>query len=413
MPVNIDLVCVKCGREYTPKEVKYTCIKCGNDGLLDIFYDYNQIKKKIKKINLKKNPDRSIARYDFILPVKSKDLLPQIKVGGTPIIKSTRLNNFFNLKNLYIKDDTRNPTASFKDRASAVAVAKAREFGYKTLTCASTGNAASSMAGMCAAQGLKAKIFVPKTAPEAKVAQLLIYGAEVFMVKGTYDEAFDFCLEVSKKYPWYNRNTGYNPYLLEGKKTCAMEICEQFDFNVPDKVIVSVGDGCIIGGIYKGFYDFYKLGWIDKIPQIIGVQAEGSSPLVKAFNGNRDVIPEKAETLADSICVGHPRAAGQALKGVRNSKGFMVSVKDKEILDAIKILARQSGIFAEPAGAASIAGLKKLVKEKKIKQNEKVVVIITGHGLKDIKTALSTVNAKPHIINPSMKELQKALKGKS
>lgn len=405
MTINIELQCVKCGRKYTPKQTKYVCLDCGYDGLLDIFYNYGGIKKSVKKADLKNNPDRSIGRYDFILPIKSKKLLPDIKAGGTPLIKNSQLNNYLGLKKLYIKDDTRNSTASFKDRASAVAVAKAKEFGFNTVTCASTGNAASSLAGMCAGSGLKSVIFVPKTAPEAKVAQLLIYGADVFMINGTYDKAFDFCLEVTKKYPWYNRNTGYNPYLLEGKKTAALEVCEQLDFNMPDKVIVSVGDGCILSGIYKGFYDFYKLGWIDKIPQIVGVQAEGASPIVAAFNSDKDIIPQEAHTIADSISVGCPRAGGQALRALKNSKGMMIAVTDAEILDAIKILARQSGIFAEPAGATSFAGLVKLKKHNKIRENEKVVIVITGHGLKDIKTAMSGLDRKPVIINPDMREL--------
>lgn len=393
-----------------PHQVKYVCRDCGYEGLLDIFYDYNRIKKNISKKNLTANPDKSIERYDFILPIKSKKDLPSLKVGGTPLIKSSRLNEYLGLKNVYIKDDTTNPTASFKDRASAIAVAKAKEFKYDTVACASTGNAASSLAGMCASVGFKSIIFVPKTAPEGKVAQLLIYGADVFMINGTYDEAFDFCLQVTEKHPWYNRNTGYNPYLLEGKKTSALEICEQLNFNAPDKVIVSVGDGCILAGTYKGFYDFYKLGLIDKIPQIIGVQAEGADPIVKAFNAHKDIVPQTAHTIADSISVGYPRAGGQALRALYASNGAMISVKDSEILDAIKILARQSGVFAEPAGAAAFAGLLKLKKQNKIKKDEKAVVIITGHGLKDIKTAMSALDKKPKIINPDMREFNKALK---
>lgn len=411
MTINIELKCVKCGRIYTPKQAKYTCLDCGYDGLLDIFYDYGAIKKKVKKKELAANPDASIARYEFILPIKSKELLPQIKTGGTPLVKSERLNKYLGLKNFFIKDDTRNPTASFKDRASAVAVAKAREWGYKIITCASTGNAASSLAGACAAAGLESVIFVPKTAPEGKVAQLLIYGADVYMINGTYDEAFDFCLQVTKKFPWYNRNTGYNPYLLEGKKTSALEICEQLEFAAPDKVIVSVGDGCILSGVYKGFYDFYKLGWIDKIPQIIGVQARGANPVVKSFNGNKNIIPQQARTIADSISVGYPRAGAQALRALRNSNGIMIAVSDLEILDAIKILARQSGIFVEPAAAAGFAGLVKLNKEGRIKQGEKVVFIATGHGLKDIKTAMSCLDRKPVVINADMREFERKMRG--
>jgi len=411
MTINIELKCIKCAKSYTPKQTKYVCHDCGYDGLLDIFYDYDGIKKSVKKADLKKNPDASIARYDFILPIKSKKLLPDIKSGGTPLVKSLRLNDYLGLKNLYIKDDSRNPTASFKDRASAVAVAKAREFGFDTITCASTGNAASSLAGACASAGLKSVIFVPKTAPEAKVAQLLIYGADVFMINGSYDEAFDFCLEVTKKYPWYNRNTGYNPYLLEGKKTSALEVCEQLDFKAPDKVVVSVGDGCILSGIYKGFSDFYKLGWIDKIPKIIGVQAEGANPVAKAFNSGKDIIPQEANTIADSISVGYPRAGGQALRALIESKGAMISVKDSEIIEAIKILARKSGIFAEPAAATAFAGVIKLKNKGILKANDKIVMIVTGHGLKDIKTAVCGLDKKPTIINPDMRELDKYISG--
>ncbi len=306
------------------------------------------------------------------------------------------------LHRLYVKDDGRNPTGSLKDRASAIAVARARSEGAAVAATASTGNAAAALAGMCASAGLPSVIFVPETAPPAKLAQLLVYGSTVLAIRGSYDEAFDLCTEACAEFGWYNRNTGYNPYMTEGKKTVAYEIAAQLHavllpdaeggdavgFLAPDAVVVSVGDGCIIGGVYKGFYDLFQLGWIERMPRIIGVQSERSAALANAWRAGLDVPePVVASTRADSISVNAPRDAAKALRAVRASGGAFVTVSDQEILDAIAPLAREAAVFAEPAGAASLAGLKRAVEDGLIDGDERVVIINTGSGLKDIRAA--------------------------
>jgi threonine synthase len=313
------------------------------------------------------------------------------------------------LRRLWIKDDGREPTASFKDRASAVGVVKALELGRNIITCASTGNAASSLAGLATSVELTTYIFVPRTAPQAKVAQLLIFGANVIMVEGTYDQAFDLCLEASKEYGWYSRNTAYNPYLSEGKKTAALEICEQLGWEAPDRIFVSVGDGCIIGGLWKGLKDLCALGFIDKMPKLMGVQAEGAAPLVRAWReGTEEIEPVVLNTLADSIAVGVPRDRIKALRAVRQTGGEFVAVSDEEILDAMRVLARGAAVFAEPAGATGFAGLVKLVREGRIDPEERIVVLVTGNGLKDVASAIKATG-QPHLIEPTMEDLRRLM----
>lgn len=414
MNKNIDhLKCVLCGGRYEPAEAMYTCEQCGPFGLLNVVYKYAEIKKEFEK-KISKPPahnENNIWRYIDILPVAPETPKTSLRVGMTPYYKPERLAKFLNHENIFIKDDGQNPTASFKDRASAVGVSKSFEFKKDIITCASTGNAASSLSGICAQMGIKTYIFVPKTAPVAKVAQLLLFGANVLMVDGNYDQAFDLCMEASKEFGWYNRNTGYNPYLLEGKKTCALEIFEQSGRKLPDYVFVSVGDGCIIGGIYKGFYDLMNLGLIEKVPKLIGVQAEGSNPFVRAFKNNksRQLVDMVPETVADSISVGIPRASHQGLNAVYASEGEFMDVTDTEILDALKTLPKYAGVFAEPAGVTGFAGFVKMKKENRIHQNASVAIVVTGNGLKDINTAISCTT-KPPVVEPSLTSVKKALK---
>lgn len=264
----LGLKCVLCGEEYATHEVLYVCPKHGYEGILDVQYDYQLIAKRLTKEGLAQNRDYSIWRYKPLLPVEAESPTPSLQVGWTPLYRAKRWGEKLGLPHLYLKDDGRNPTASLKDRASAIGVVKAQELGKRIITCASTGNAASSLAGLAASVEMRTVIFVPESAPKAKVAQLLIFGAQVIMVKGTYDEAFDLCLEASDEFGWYSRNTAYNPYLSEGKKTAALEICEQLSWRVPDRVFVSVGDGCIIGGLHKGFKDLLTLGFIEYLPKI-------------------------------------------------------------------------------------------------------------------------------------------------
>jgi len=257
---------------------------------------------------------------------------------------------------------------------------------------------------------MKSFIFVPATAPEAKIAQLLIYGANVILVEGSYDEAYDLCLEASRKFGWYQRNTGYNPYMTEGKKTAALEICEQLHWDVPDKVIVAVGDGCIIGGLWKGFLDFHRLGFIERLPEMIGVQAEGASPIVEALRSG-ELKERPATTIADSICVGKPRDAVKALRAMRDSGGFGLTVSDGEILRAMSQLARDTGVFAELAAAAAYAGFLKLAGMGKLKSDERVLVMITGNGLKDIPAARRAAG-EPMTTKPELTLLEDLLRQK-
>jgi threonine synthase len=404
--------CTNCGKEYTPSEVEYTCPICGPAGTLDVIYDFDRLRAAITPGQISARRDYSMWRYRPLLPVLDDKFIPPLPVGWTPLIESHRLADKLGMNLLWIKDDGRNPTASLKDRASAMVVAHAQEIGANVVTTASTGNAAAALAGLSASVGLKAVIFVPAKAPEAKIAQLLVYGATVILVDGTYDQAFDLCVQAAQEFGWYNRNTGMNPYTTEGKKTVALEIAEQLGWQAPDVVIVGVGDGSIIGGLYKGFSDLLSLGWIKKMPRLIGVQAEGSSSLTQAWINGRDGVamqPGPAETVADSISASLPRDRVKALRAVRETGGAYVSVSDQAIIEAIPELAQQTGVFAEPAAAASFAGLEQARLEGAVASDERIVLLITGSGLKDIRTASRSVGGG-HPVEASMTSVRQLIK---
>lgn len=405
----LGLRCILCGAEYSPNEVSYICPKHGHEGILDVVYDYPAIRRRLTRKTVARRREPSIWRYLELLPVERPELIPPLQVGWTPLYHARRLAERLGMASLWVKDDGRNPTASFKDRASAVGVVKARELGKAIITAASTGNAASSLAGLAASIGLSTVIFVPERAPEAKVAQLLVFGATVFMVRGTYDQAFDLCLHASDRYGWYSRNTAYNPYLSEGKKTAALEICEQLHWEAPDRIYVSVGDGCIIGGLWKGLRDLQALGLIDRLPRLMGVQAEGSAVLTRAWQkGTEEIEPAEAHTIADSISVGIPRDRIKALRAVRDTQGAYITVHDEEILEAMRLLAREAGVFAEPAGATPLAGLRRSLREGAIDPGERVVVLVTGNGLKDVQSAIRAAG-QPHLIEPTPEALERAV----
>jgi len=400
------LRCFSCGRELADEGVVYICPSCG--GNLDVVYDYRAVRKRLSRRSLTADPDRSIWRYAALLPApKPRRDFPQ--VGWTPLYRAPRLGRAFGLADLFLKDDGRNPSASFKDRAGIVAIAKALQLKRKVITGASTGNAASSLACLSAAAGIKTVVFVPKTAPPAKITQLLVFGAFVIAVDGTYDQAFDLCLKASADYGWYNRNTGYNPFTREGKKTCSYEIVEQLAWRVPDTVFVSVGDGNILTGLWKGFKDLRAAGLIERLPRMAAVQARGSNAVAKAFASSGTIRPVSGRTLADSISVSLPRDGVAALQALRESNGFAVEVTDAEILAAIPLLARSESVFAEPAGAAAVAGLKKAAAEGLVRSRELVTAVITGNGLKDVAGAQKAVGG-PHFIKPELSELRKLMK---
>jgi threonine synthase len=403
------LKCLVCGDEYAPDQVDYVCPKHGDDGILDVRYRYDRVAERLSPAKLAQSADNTMWRYRALLPIRDDSVLPPLAVGWTPLYRTERLGALLGLPNLWVKDDGRQPTASLKDRASAMAVVKGREKGAEIITTASTGNAAAALTGLCASVGQKNVIFVPQSAPPAKVAQLLVFGGTVLLVRGTYDDAFELCLKASKEFGWYNRNTAYNPYMTEGKKTVALEICEQLAWKAPDRIFVSVGDGCIIGGIHKGLKDLLALGWIDKMPKLMGVQAAGSAAIYQAWKdgiAGLDMKPIDAQTVADSISAGMPRDRIKALAAARETGGAYIKVSDEEILAAIPVLGQSCGVFAEPAGAASLAGLKKALAEKLVSPDERIVVLVTGNGLKDIASARKSVG-EPYLVDANLGAVQK------
>ena len=413
MAVILELKCPVCDRVYAPDEVQYTCPHCGEVGTLEVLYDYDALKVQLDRDGLRtlRVGEQSMWRYKALLPIGIESAVTPLKVGGTPLYDATRLAAELGLKKVWVKDDGQNPTGSFKDRASALVVARAMEQSITTVSTASTGNAAAALAGVGASVGMNTIIFVPATAPEAKIAQLLVYGAMVLLVEDTYDVAFDLCYQMCLSEGWYCRNTALNPYTTEGKKTVSYEIAEQLGWDVPDVVVVSVGDGNIIAGVYKGFYDLVQLGWIERIPRLIGVQAEGSAALYHAWKDGisaQDMRPIDAHTVADSISAGLPRDRAKALRAVKQTQGAFVTVCDEAIIAAIPRLARLTGVFAEPAAAAVFAGVQLAVQSGLINTNESVALVITGNGLKDIKHAQQSV-AQALRVQPSIDSVRQAL----
>jgi threonine synthase len=401
--------CSLCGHEFGPDEVTYVCPHDG--GNLDVVLDYQAIREKVQISDITSQSEQSLWRYLPLLPVPDPGFQasPIHMAGWTPVYQPGRLAKELGLQQLWVKDEGRNPTASFKDRASSVVVARAREIGAEVVVTASTGNAGAALAGMAAAVGHRAVIFAPKTAPPAKVAQLLIYGSQVILVDGNYDSAFDLTIQASQEFGWYCRNTGYNPFTVEGKKTAAFEIWEQVLMNKkgakkPLAVFVSVGDGNIISGIHKGFKDLQELGWLEQMPRIFGIQSDKSAAVANAFFAGTEVItPVSATTIADSISVDLPRDGVRAVRAATQTNGAYITVSDEEILSAIPELGKV-GIFAEPAGSTAYAGLLKAIETGQIGPDDPVLVLNTGNGLKDVKSAMKAAGEAP-VIEPTMSAL--------
>jgi len=411
LPHFIGYRCSTCAEEYDWEDPVMVCSRDG--GNLDILLDIDSVMRACSPTEIGSSRENSIWRYLPLLPVADPgNQGTQLRaVGWTPLLKSRRIAADLKLENLWLKDDGRNPTASFKDRASAVVVARAREIGADTVVTASTGNAGAALAGMAAAVGVPAVILAPANAPQAKVAQLLIYGARVVLVDGNYDQAFELSLEAAQEFGWYCRNTGYNAFTAEGKKTAAFEICEQLSgpgvdrWEAPEAVFVSVGDGNIITGLHKGFKDLFELGWIDHVPRLYGIQSTGSAAVTHAFESGAEVIqPVHSDTLADSISVDLPRDGLRALRAVRETDGAMIAVDDGAILEAIRTLGREA-VFAEPAGATAYAGLEAAVDSDRVASDERIVVVITGSGLKDVPAAMRAAG-EATVIEPTLEALR-------
>jgi len=422
MPRNYHYRCSLCSHEYDAGEILYNCRVDG--GNLDVVLDYANIRRLYSPDVIFAGEEPSLWRYLTLLPIDDPGGFntPFRSAGWTPIYAPVELRARLGIPWLWIKDESRNPTASFKDRPSAVVVARARELKAEIVVTASTGNAGAALAGMAAALGQHAIIFAPRNAPPAKVAQLLVYGAKVMLVEGNYDDAFDLAIQASQEFGWYCRNTGYNPFTLEGKKTAAFEIWEwsikSRDRNTkmvsplpqhPLSIFVSVGDGNIISGLHKGFKDLFSLGWIEQIPRLFGVQAEGSAAIANAFFSGTEIIkPVSARTIADSISVDLPRDGIRAVRAARETDGEFVLVKDDAILQAITELGRV-GIFAEPAGATAYAGLIKALNNGLINPDDPIIVINTGSGLKDVKAAMQATK-EAQIIEPTLEAVKKSIR---
>ena len=399
--------CTDCGSLYQPDEVQYLCPKCEAQnkegmppkGVLKTLYDFDRLKRENISFS-------SLQKQYFLplLPITSLDSLPNLRVGQTPLYKQDHLEGKKLPFDLFLKDDAQNPTFSFKDRASAIVSAYAKEQGVDTIVAASTGNAGSSLSGICAAQGQKAIILVPESAPVAKLTQILMYGATIVPVQGTYDDAFDLSIKATQEFGWYNRNTAYNPMTIEGKKTVSYELFADLNESIPDRIFVPVGDGVIISGVYKGFEDLLKLGIIDKMPTIVAVQSKGSDNLVRNINKDLFVV-EASSTLADSISVDIPRNFYMAQQFINTYKGEILAVEDTEIVKASGILSKNTGIFSEPAAATAFAGFLSYYDAHKISDNSKNIVLLTGSGLKDLKAVQQLIRI-PKAIKPRIEELK-------
>jgi threonine synthase len=408
--------CLRCTAVQEAGFDGFACPACG--GNLDVTYDYAAASRHFAAAF--DGGGGGIFRFAPLLPISGRHTPFPLRVGSTPLYKASRLGECAGLLNLYLKDDTGNPSASFKDRASAVALCRAVDTGADIVSAASTGNAGSSLACVAAALGAETVVFVPENAPPAKLAQLLSYGAQVLAVRGSYDDAYDLCLEASRAFGWFNRSTGFNPFTREGKKTWAFETWEDLNRQVPDRVVVPTGDGNIISGTWKGWQDLRAVGLIDRVPKIDCAQSTSSDAICRTidrlrdgdqFNGDWSTVSVDevhASTLADSISVNQPRDGLAAVRAVIESGGLAVTVPDEDILSAVTEMARHTGIFPEPAAATPWAALKKLARDKLIDRSERVVCIVTGNGLKDTAGAKKAVGT-PLTIDPSLEAVTNAL----
>ncbi|MEQ8280796.1 MAG: threonine synthase [Deltaproteobacteria bacterium] len=404
------LECLACGARSAPSGDDGPCAICG--GIRDVFFDLDAARATLTRESLAADPDRTVRRYAPLLPIEPDGAVTPLAVGLSPIYDSPRAAAAIGVRQLFVKDDGSLPTGSFKDRASYVGIARALAAKASVVAAASTGNAATSVAGLGASVGLPIHIFVPATAPEGKVAQLLTYGAEVFLVDADYDATYDFCQEAVAKFGWYNRSAAVNPYLVEGKKTCGHEIAEQLADTLPDWVAMSVGDGCSIAGTYKGLAEMKAIGLVDRVPKMLGVQAAGAAPLTKAFDAGQDEVERiVAKTFADSINVGMPRNPTKALRAVRASGGRYVNVTDDSIRAWIPKLAKHTGVFGEPAAVTAIAGVEEAVRTGIIGPGESVLVVVSGNGLKDVKSAMSAVEV-PAPIPRDLGEVERRLEAR-
>lgn len=413
MSYIVKLKCSQCGREYDINEKIYKCKTPGCKGRVDIFYDYEALKEIFTKEELKKRKG-GVWKYFELLPVNDKRNIVSLGEGNTPLLKAKRLSEHLGLNHLYMKDEARNPTGSFKDRPMTVGVSKAVELGAKTLTIASSGNAAAALAAYAAKAGLEAVTFVPDFAPTGKIYQLLLLGAKVVRVtgwSGGVDPTVKIMNEAAEKYGWIECPSfgTFNMWQFEGNKTLGYELAENFNFEMPDWLFVQVGAAALLGGVYKGIREFYDMGLIDRMPKIIAVQSEGNAPFVRAWKQGKEppfIEPwDHPETIAEGLEDPYPWDADIGLKALRDTKGDAVAVSDDKIAEAEKLLGKYEGLFIEPSGATGLAGLMQLIEEGTIDKDDRVAILLTGSGFKD-PDILQKWFGIPPVIHPNIEELE-------
>jgi len=395
MPYNPHMArfhfkCIECSEEFPEDPNRLVCSRCS--GKQESGGTIRGVLEVVLKVLPSTWPHFRASDREFLstfLPINDGGAIPPLPVGDTPLLEAPRLRNELEMPNLYLKDDTRNPSGSTKDRASLLVVAKAIEYGCDTVATASTGNAASALAAVAASAGLRAVVLVPAAAPPAKLAQMQSYGAVVVPVDGSYDQAFDLCTSACNEFGWYNRSTALNPFTIEGKKTAALEIAAAMVPESPDAILVPTGDGVILAGLAKGFRDLERAGLVERRPRLVAVQPVGSSAIAAAVRSGADKATAMpgAASIADSLTVEMPRNAIGCLAEIRGSGGGGITVSDAAISAAILRLASSTGIFAEPAAATALAGLEAGLGEGLVDRDERVVLMITGTGLKDVDAA--------------------------
>lgn len=401
------LKCRECGREY-PIEPEHVCEFCF--GPLEVVYDYEEIAADISREKIKSGPP-TIWRYAELLPCSPGAERVDLGSGFTPLVKADNLGKAIGLNNLYLKNDTLNATYSFKDRVVSVALTRAKEFGFNIAACASTGNLANSVAAHAAKAGMEAYVFIPADLEKGKVMTTAVYGPNLVAVNGNYDEVNRLCAEIAGEYPWAFVNVNIRPYYAEGSKTIAFETAEQLGWRAPDHVVVPIASGSLLTKIKKGFDEMAKVGLIEARPtRISGAQALGCSPVATAYKAGVDIIkPVKPHTIAKSLAIGNPADGYYALKAANETDGTIAAVDDDEIVEAIKLLAENEGIFTETAGGVTVAVLKKLAESGKIKPDELTVAYITGLGLKTLEALEGKVGPKA-TISASLDDFQRAFK---
>ena len=396
--MQIRYQCIECGRKYeTSSKIMYVCPVCSAfqtkeepvHGVLRVLLPYDDLKKSVQGISF---------NIKDLLPIEDH-FMPDYPVGNTPLMKSDKIAVDTGYHNLYFKDETRNPTGSVKDRASVLVAGFARQNNKNKVVVASTGNIAASMAAVSAAAGLECITFVPKTISRSRLVQIMIYGAKVVCVDGSYDDAFNLAIEYSEKYAAVCRNNAYNPFTIEGEKTVGFEIFQQLDYSVPDYIFVPTADGTMLSSIYKGFYDLFQFDWLPEMPKLVAVQVDGHNSIVNAIRTGKIENTSDNPTIADSLDVKVSRNAFLALKDLDSTCGLGVSVNDRELIYAQKYLAENLGVFVEPAGAASYAGFLRL--KSFIDKKEKVVFILSANGLKNVNQVSQNIQF-PEPIPPEL-----------